>query len=101
MGFLAGALVLTASGQIAFKLGTTTKNRLVVACGLAALVAAMVCSLFALRTLGIGFAYLSTGLTHVLILFGSRFILHEDVPRERWMGAAIIVAGVSLYGVSV
>jgi drug/metabolite transporter (DMT)-like permease len=97
MGFLAGALLLTASGQLAFKFGVANHRRPVTGMGLIALGAAMVCTLFALRTLGIGLVYLSTGLTHVLILAGSRFILHERIPLNRLVGAAAIIAGVGLY----
>lgn len=101
MGYLAGALLLTASGQISFKSGVSTSRPTLTIAGLAALGLAMVCTLFALRTLGLGLVFMSTGLTHVMVLAGSKWILNEDVPYDRWAGAAIIIAGVVLYGASV
>lgn len=92
--------MFTASGQVAFKAGVSRSRRPLVIAGLAGLGLAMVCSLFALRTLNIGFVYMATGLTHVLVLLGSRWILGEPIPRDRWAGAMLIVGGVLLYGLA-
>lgn len=100
MAYLMGALILTASGQMAFKSGVSRSQRPLVIVGIAALGLAMVCSLFALRTLNIGFVYMATGLTHVLVLVGSRWILGEAIPRDRWTGAMLIIGGVLLYGLA-
>ncbi|MCL4378502.1 MAG: EamA family transporter [Actinobacteria bacterium] len=40
------------------------------------------------------FAYPFIGLTYVLILIVSKFILKESVNPIRWIGAAIITIGV-------
>lgn len=100
MGFLIAALLLTASGQLSFKSGISGSRRLLVVGGLASLGLAMISTLFALQRVEIGFAFMATGLTHVLVLAGSRWLLAEDVPRDRWAGAAIIIAGVVLYGIA-
>ncbi len=100
MGYLLAALVLTASGQLSFKSGISDSRRLHVAGGLAALSLAMVSTMFALQRVEIGFAFMATGLTHVLVLVGSRWLIGEDIPRDRWAGSAIIIAGVVLYGIA-
>jgi multidrug transporter EmrE-like cation transporter len=100
MGFLAGALLLTASGQLSLKAGTSKSRRLLVIAGLASLGTAMVSTMFALQQLEIGFVFMATGLTHVLVLLGSRWLLAEDIPGDRWVGVAIIIAGVVLSGIA-
>ncbi len=98
MGYLLAALVLTASGQLSFKSGISESRKLLVMAGLVSLGAAMISTMFALQRVEIGFAFMATGLTHVLVLVGSRWLLAEDIPRDRWAGAVIIIAGVGLYG---
>ena len=98
MAFLVGALALTAVGQLSFKAGTTRGTTSMVIGGLVALGLAMVSTLFALRSLEIGFVFMATGITHVLVMVGSRWLLAEEIPFERWLGAATIVGGVILYG---
>ncbi len=98
MVFLIGALALTATGQLSFKAGTTRGSTSVVIGGLVALGLAMISTLFALRSLEIGFVFMATGITHVLVMVGSKWLLGEEIPSDRWLGAAIIVIGVVLYG---
>lgn len=47
-----------------------------------------------LSTVDLSFAYPFIGLTYVLVLVLSKFILREDVNPVRWIGAFIITAGV-------
>ncbi len=47
-----------------------------------------------LSTVDLSFAYPFIGLTYVLVLVLSKFILKEDVSPVRWAGAAIITIGV-------
>jgi drug/metabolite transporter (DMT)-like permease len=47
-----------------------------------------------LSTVDLSFAYPFIGLTYVLVLVLSKFILREDVNPVRWVGAFIITAGV-------
>ncbi len=47
-----------------------------------------------LSTVDLSFAYPFIGLTYVLVLVLSKFILKEDVSPVRWVGAAIITIGV-------
>ncbi|MBM3708797.1 MAG: multidrug resistance protein [Actinobacteria bacterium] len=50
--------------------------------------------LVVLSAVDLSFAYPFIGLTYVLILIVSKFILKEDVNPIRWAGAAIITIGV-------
>jgi drug/metabolite transporter (DMT)-like permease len=47
-----------------------------------------------LSTVDLSFAYPFIGLSYVLVLILSRFILKEEVNPIRWIGAFIITAGV-------
>jgi len=50
--------------------------------------------LVVLSAVELSFAYPFIGLTYVLILFISKFVLRENVNPIRWVGAAIITIGV-------
>lgn len=50
--------------------------------------------LVVLSAVDLSFAYPFIGLTYVLILVVSKFILKEDVNPIRWIGAGIITIGV-------
>jgi len=50
--------------------------------------------LVVLSAVDLSFAYPFIGLTYVLILVVSKFVLKEDVNPIRWAGAAIITVGV-------
>jgi len=50
--------------------------------------------LIVLSAVDLSFAYPFIGLTYVLILVLSKFVLKEDVNPIRWAGAAIITIGV-------
>ena len=50
--------------------------------------------LIVISAVDLSFAYPFIGLTYVLILLVSKFVLKEDVNPIRWAGAAIITIGV-------
>ncbi|GAI65407.1 unnamed protein product, partial [marine sediment metagenome] len=50
--------------------------------------------LVVLSAVDLSFAYPFIGLTYVMVLILSRFILKEDVNLIRWAGALIITIGV-------
>jgi len=52
--------------------------------------------LVVLSAVDLSFAYPFIGLTYVLILIISKFVLKEDVNPIRWIGTAVITAGVIL-----
>jgi multidrug transporter EmrE-like cation transporter len=52
--------------------------------------------LVVLSAVDLSFAYPFIGFTYVLVLVLSKFVLKEDVNPIRWIGAAVITAGVVL-----
>ena len=45
-------------------------------------------------------AYPLVGLSYVLVVLLSKVLLHEQVPVMRWVGVAVIAAGIVLVGIS-
>jgi drug/metabolite transporter (DMT)-like permease len=45
-------------------------------------------------------AYPVVGLSYILIVGFSRFVLHESVPVLRWAGVLIVAAGIGVIGLS-
>ena len=43
-------------------------------------------------------AYPVVGLSYILIVAFSRFILHENVPALRWVGVVIVATGIAVIG---
>lgn len=56
----------------------------------------MISWLGVLSYLDVSIAYPVLALNFVLVLIGSRWMLGERVPTQRWLGAVAIVAGVVL-----
>jgi drug/metabolite transporter (DMT)-like permease len=101
LSYLAGALVFTSIGQLMFKIGVDRSHRLSTVIGLCSLLGAAVMNLLALRTLGLGLVYLTVGLSHVIVMVLSLRVLHETITPTRWVGAGLIICGVTLYAASV
>ena len=45
-------------------------------------------------------AYPFVGVSYVLIVAMSRFLLHEDVPPLRWVGVIVVATGIAIVGLS-
>lgn len=45
-------------------------------------------------------AYPVVGISYVVVVAISRFWLHEHVPTLRWVGAAVVAAGIAIIGLS-
>jgi multidrug transporter EmrE-like cation transporter len=45
-------------------------------------------------------AYPVVGLSYILIVGFSRFVLHESVPMMRWLGVAVVALGIGVIGLS-
>ena len=45
-------------------------------------------------------AYPVVGLSYILIVALSRFVLHESVPALRWLGVLIVAIGIGVIGLS-
>lgn len=64
--------------------------------GLALFFLSAVFWLLVLSRVPLSFAYPFAGLAYVLITAFTRFILNEQVPGLRWVGIALIIAGILL-----
>ncbi|MGH2786480.1 MAG: EamA family transporter [Actinomycetota bacterium] len=45
-------------------------------------------------------AYPFVGMSYVLVVLLSRFVLHEQVPASRWLGVFVVAAGIVIIGLS-
>jgi multidrug transporter EmrE-like cation transporter len=45
-------------------------------------------------------AYPFVGVTYVIVVFWSRFVLGEAVPPSRWLGVALVALGIAVVGLS-
>ena len=66
--------------------------------GLFLFVISAVSWLLVLSRVPLSYAYPFAGLTYLLITLFGRFVLREDVPALRWLGIALIIAGILLVG---
>jgi drug/metabolite transporter (DMT)-like permease len=56
--------------------------------------------LVVLSRVSLSIAYPLVGLSYIVVVVVSRFVLHEAVPPMRWAGVTIIAAGIALIGLS-
>lgn len=94
---LAGALTATALGQVCFKLFFKNKQYHYLIMAIALFCIAPLCSYVALGELSVGFVYMSTALTIVMVVLLSAFVLGECLTRDHGIAMLMIVAGVVLY----
>jgi len=94
---LSAALACTAAGQVCFKLVFARSQRAYLAPALLLFVAAQVCFFLSLRVLPLGVVYMSTGITHALVLGLSRFVLGETITRSHLIAAGLIIGGIAVY----
>jgi drug/metabolite transporter (DMT)-like permease len=69
-----------------------------VAAGIAMLILAMLLRMAVLGIADLTFVLPLTAVGYVFAALLGKFILHEDVTPERWMGTALIFIGVALVG---
>ena len=103
---LIASIVLFAASQLLLKRGAGTAADDVfnlaalrspwVWAGIVAEIASLVAWLGALRTVPLSIAYNLSGATHVLIPLGCWAWLGESISPLRWLGIALVVAGVVL-----
>ena len=56
--------------------------------------------LVVLSRVSLSIAYPLVGLSYIVVVFISRFFLHEHVPPIRWVGVCVIAMGIALIGIS-
>lgn len=95
---LIASLVCTAAGMVQFKHYYRTRRRRDFVGSVLLFAGVPVTTFFALRGLSLGFVYMSTAATHILVLGMSHFFLGERIPPRALPGIALILAGIILYG---
>ena len=88
-----GEISINSAGALGNFFVSIIKSPLIVS-GLFCYVISAAIWLVVLSAVDLSFAYPFIGLTYVLILIVSKFVLKEDVNPIRWAGAAIITIGV-------
>lgn len=56
--------------------------------------------LVVLSRLPLSLAYPFVGVTYIIVVFWSRFVLGENVSGVRWLGVALIAIGIAIVGLS-
>jgi drug/metabolite transporter (DMT)-like permease len=56
--------------------------------------------LVVLSRVSLSIAYPLVGLSYIVVVFLSRYFLHESVPAMRWLGVSIIALGIAVIGIS-
>lgn len=106
---LLAACLLTCLGQIAQKYAVERWRAKPSAWGeqlrspwlwlaLAALGLGLLVWLLVLQRLEVGVAYPMLSLNFVLITLIARFVFHEPIDRQHWLGVAMVIGGVILLG---
>lgn len=105
--FLIMTLLFTAVSQVmqkcaANQLNQTSSNTFATltnpafVCALALLGMGLLCWLMVLKNMDVGLAYPLLSLNYVLVLMASKLVFKETIPIQRWVGCAMIMAGVIL-----
>lgn len=95
--FLAITILATVAAQLAFKQYFLSRRKLFVPTAAALFCLAVVCTYFAVRSLGIGRVYVGAALTYVLAPLAARHAFGEHLGRNQFLALALIVAGVVIY----
>lgn len=97
IAFLLFALLFTAVGQLLFRMYYVCKSRAYLTAALGTFLAVPIFSYFALLNLTLAFVYMSTALTHVLVLILSQKFLKERLVREQYLSMFLIVIGIVVF----
>lgn len=62
--------------------------------GILVLLVFMACNITALSWADVSFVYPATAFGNVITALLSKFFLHEDISKSRWLGISLIVLGV-------
>jgi undecaprenyl phosphate-alpha-L-ara4N flippase subunit ArnE len=89
-----GASVVATQGGWAGALGFTPLGSIWTWFGILSYIASLVSWLYVLRTVPLSIAFPLINVVHVFVPIAAAIFLHERVSLQRWMGIALILAGV-------
>ena len=99
------SIVLSAAAQVLLKLGVGAKAEGSVLgfdalhsgwvwLGIGAMIGSLFSWLYALRFIALSLAFTLSGAIHALVPIGCWIFLGETIPGKRWLGIALVIAGV-------
>lgn len=91
------ALLSTAAGQLLFRMHYVYKKKAYLIAALATFLAVPLFSYLALLNLTLAFVYMSTALTHIIVLVMSRLFLKEQLARKQYISMSLIVIGILVF----
>lgn len=97
--FLGITILATLTAQLAFKQYFLSRRKIFVPAAAALFCLAVVCTYFAVRSLGIGRVYVGAALTYVLAPLAARYAFDEHLGRGQFLALGLIVAGVVVYNI--
>ena len=96
---LVASLTCTAAGMVTFKQYYRSGKRSDLVWAIVLFAGVPITTFFALRGLSLGFVYMSTAVTQVLVLAMSHFFLGERIPRRALPAIGLILVGIVIYGI--
>lgn len=95
--FLGLTIIATVAGQLAYKQFFRSRRTGYVVAAIVLFCAAVVCTYFAVRALGIGRVYVGAALTYAITPLAARQLFGDRLTRNHFVALALIVAGVVVY----
>jgi drug/metabolite transporter (DMT)-like permease len=92
-------IVATVAAQLAFKQHFLSRRRLFIPIAAILFCLAVICTYFAVRSLGIGRVYVGAALTYVLAPLAANRMFGEYLGRSQLLALGLIVSGVVIYNV--
>jgi drug/metabolite transporter (DMT)-like permease len=90
-------LLSTAFGQLLFRMYYVRNKKTYLVSALGAFLAAPLLSYLSLVNLSLAFVYMSTALTHVLVLIMSHIFLKEHLTQKQYISMSLIVFGIIIF----
>lgn len=97
--FLGVTILATVAAQLAFKQYFLSHRKVFVPVAAVLFCIAVVCTYFAVRSLGIGKVYVGAALTYVLAPLAAQRAFGEHLGRHHFLALGLIVAGVVVYNI--
>lgn len=94
---LGAAILTTTAGQGFYKAYHFHRRSLFLVLAVGFFIITPLFAFLALRGLGIDTVYMSTALTHVLILLVAHHCFSEVISRTRWVGVSLVLLGLVVF----
>ena len=95
--FLAGGILVNAFCQVLLKTYHSKKVFIFLPVSIFLFCMIPVMSFFALKTLSLSVVYISTCVTHILVILLAKSILSESITQKQLYGISMIVLGIATF----